>query len=298
MIRRFIAGLALALSLLAPAFPADSAFTSGDLRVEVRGQGPAIILIPGLASGPWVWRDTAARLVSRHQVFLVTLPGFDGHAARPGTTLESLQRDLLSLIDSRRLGRPVLVGHSLGGALSLAFATRHSDRIAGVVSVDGLPVFPGTEQASDRAPLAAGMRTQFAAQTREQFLTGMQGYMRQIGTLDQSLALELASLAARSDVAATAEFAAQLMALDLRPVLPSIRVPVVVIAPFHAPDLAHLGVDEAGKVGYYQGLLAGVERLAVYPISPARHFAMFDQPQKFAAVLDRALATMFESPAR
>jgi hypothetical protein len=30
----------------------------------------------------------------------------------------------------------------------------------------------------------------------------------------------------------------------------------------------------------------------------ARHFVMFDQPQKFAAALDRALATMFEPAAK
>jgi pimeloyl-ACP methyl ester carboxylesterase len=33
-------------------------------------------------------------------------------------------------------------------------------------------------------------------------------------------------------------------------------------------------------------------------ISPARHFVMFDQPEKFAAALDRALASMVESQSK
>ena len=73
-------------------------------------------------------------------------------------------------------------------------------------------------------------------------------------------------------------------------------MPVVEISPFHAPDLARIGVDEAGKTAYYRSLLAGVPRLEVVSIGPARHFVMFDQPEKFAAALESALAGMLESP--
>ena len=114
----------------------------------------------------------------------------------------------------------------------------------------------------------------------------------------EKLADELATLAARSDVGATASFAAEVMALDLRPQLGAIKVPVVSVSPFHAPDFARIGVDEAGKTGYYRWLLAGVEKLDVVSISPARHFVMFDQPEKFAVALDQVLANMFESPTK
>jgi pimeloyl-ACP methyl ester carboxylesterase len=293
MIQRFLAGLALAFSLLAPAF--SQTFEAGALRVEKHGAGPAVILIPGLASGPWVWRDTAPRLARNHTVYLLTLPGFDGREPRAGATLESLQSDLLGLLEKEKLRRPVLVGHSLGGTLSLAFAAAHPDRIAGVVAVDGLPVFPGTENANDRKALADSTRAQFGSQSREQFAAGQLMYMRAIGTTSESVAQELAPLAARSDVGATADFAAQLMALDLRPMLSAIRVPVTVISPFNAPDFARMGMDEAGKTGYYRSLLQGVARLEVVSIAPARHFVMFDQPEKFSAALDQALANMVES---
>jgi hypothetical protein len=92
-----------------------------------------------------------------------------------------------------------------------------------------------------------------------------------------------------------AEFAAQLLLLDLRPKLKSISVAVTEISPFYAPDFAAMGVDEAGKTSYYRMLLAGIEQLDVVSISPARHFVMFDQPQKFSAALDEALAKVYES---
>jgi pimeloyl-ACP methyl ester carboxylesterase len=242
-----------------------------------------------------VWRDTAPRLSRHHTVYLVTLPGFDGRPPVAEATLGSLRADLAKLIETQKAQKPVLVGHSLGGALSLAFATERSALIRGVITVDGLPVFPGTENATERKPLADGMRAQMAGQSREQFEAGQKMYMRQIGSLDEAKADEIATLTARSDIGATAEFAAQLMALDLRSELVKIAVPVVAVSPFHAPDMARFGIDEAGKTGYYRGLLSGVQNLEVISIGPARHFVMFDQPEKFAVVLDAALAKMFES---
>ena len=67
-------------------------------------------------------------------------------------------------------------------------------------------------------------------------------------------------------------------------------MPVVEISPFNAPDFARIGVDEAGKTNYYRSLMSGIADLEVVSVSPARHFVMFDQPEKFAVALDAALA--------
>jgi pimeloyl-ACP methyl ester carboxylesterase len=297
---KFFAGLALALSLLAPAFSAPATFEAGALTVEqVSDKGPPLILIPGLACGPWVWADTVARLEDKHAIYLVTIPGFDGRKPVAGVTLDSLTKDLVALIGSRTIARPVLVGHSMGGTLSLAFASDHSALIAGVVAVDGLAVFPGTEaMTGDRSALGEGVRAQFAGQTREQFAAGQLAYMKQVGSVSEETATRLAGLSSRSDIGATADFAAQLMSADLRPRLTGISVPVVEISPFNAPDFAAMGVDEGRKAGYYRMLLPGIEKLDVVSIAGARHFVMFDQPEKFAAALDAALARMVESTSK
>lgn len=287
---RFLAGFVLALSLLAFTFCEAASFESGDLLIEKHGGGPPLILIPGLSSGPWVWETTVNRLVTKHTVYLITLPGFDGRAPRKDATLDSLQRDLLQLIESQQLCKPVLIGHSLGGTLSLAFATRHTTSIAGVIAVDGLAVFPGTENATDRQALAAAMRTQMVNQSHERFIADQQQYMRTIGSIDAETAHRLAELSSRSDPAAVAEFTAQLMMLDLRPQLPNIKVPVLVVSPFNAPDFARIGMDETRKSAYYARLLEGIPKLEIISISPARHFVMFDQPEKFFATIDRGLA--------
>lgn len=294
MILKLVASLALALTLNAAALSAPEQFEAGALHVEqVSTKGPALILIPGLSSGPWVWTDTAARLSGKYSIYLLTLPGFDGRKPVVGTTLESLSRDLAALIETRKIEKPVLVGHSMGGTLSLAFAADHSDLLSGVVAVDGLPVFPGTETTTgDRSAIGQQVRAHFAGQTPEQFAAGQLAYMKRIGSVDEAIATRLAGLTSKSDIGATADFAAQLMTADLRPRLMAIKVPVVEISPFHAPDFAAIGIDEDRKTGYYRMLLPGIEKLEVVSIAGARHFVMFDQPAKFAEALDGALAHM------
>jgi pimeloyl-ACP methyl ester carboxylesterase len=296
-----LAGAVLALSPLAPEISsaADFApvtFESGALQVEqLSNQGPPIVFIPGLASGSWTWRDSAARLAGKHSVYLLTLPGFDGRAPVPGADLDSLSKDLRTLIETRKLARPVLVGHSLGGTLSLAFAAENSALVSGVIAVDGLPVFPGTEGLTgDRSALAQQARSQLAGLAPGQFAAYQQTYMGRFGVIDAATASRLAELSGRSDPGATADFAAQLLMLDLRPKLPAISVPVIEISPFHAPDFAAMGVNEDAKTNYYRMLLQGVAKLDVVSVSPARHFVMFDQPEKFAAALDGALAKVVE----
>lgn len=286
----FLAGAACALALLTPSI-SHAASDAGAFSVEKQGaQGVPIVFIPGLASGTWTWKAEAERLSKSHVVYLLALPGFDGRPIKPGTTLGSLQADLKTFIEREHLKKPVLVGHSLGGTLSLAFAADHSDLIAGVVAVDGLPVFPGTENMTDRAALAQGARAQIENQTPEQFAQYQQTYMGRVGVIDPARAKTLAEWSSRSDPRAVADLAAQTLQLDLRPILKSITVPVTEISPFYQQDFAAMGVDEAGKTNYYRALLAGIEKLDVVSISPARHFVMFDQPEKFAATLDRALA--------
>jgi len=291
---RLLAGAWMSVACVA-AVAADTpvVFDVGTMHVVRHGdRGSTVILIPGLASGSWVWKDVMATLQTEHRVYAVTLAGFDGRPAVDGDGLALANQSLHELIVSQRLDKPVLVGHSLGGTLALMFAAAHSELIAGVVAVDGLPVFPTTEgtPVAQRAVLAERIRAQLNV-SRPEFEAQQLQYMRHIGVIGEEKALALARLAARSDPAATADYAARFMALDLRSQMRSIRVPVMELSPYLASDYAAMGIDEAGKTAYYRSLLAGVEKLEVVSIPQARHFAMIDQPKAIMQALARFLSS-------
>lgn len=284
----------------AEAIAADK-FQLGSLHVACQGSGNrTLILIPGLGSGAWVWQDTVVALDAKHRVCAVTLAGFQG---TPAPTAESswmaLAADSLAqLIRERKLDRPVLIGHSLGGTLALQFATEHSDLIAGVVAVDGLPVFPGSEQMTieQRKARADMMRAMMSQASQDQFAAQQLAFMQHMGVIDPELAASTAKLQAKSDPAAVARYMAEDFALDLRPQLNKIKVPVLVISPYYAPDFQRAAesgampiMSEEQKTAYYRSLLEGVEALSVVSISPARHFVMLDQPKAFLEAVQQFL---------
>ncbi len=267
-------------------------FTVGTLKVQRHGDhGRAVILIPGLAGGPWVWRDTIEALRADHVVYAVTLAGFDGMPAAQGedNLLDRADASLLALIRGRRLDRPVLVGHSLGGTLSIRFAGEHADLLSGVVAVDGLPVFPGMERlpVEQRQAAARQMRAQMSQASPDQFLAQQRAYMQGTGLLDADAAKAYATLNARSDAVAVAAYMAADVAADYRPGLKDVAVPLLEISPYNAPDFsaAPMMMSEAQKTAYYQELLAGAPDATVLSISPARHFVMLDQPVRFREAL-------------
>ncbi len=298
MISRLLLTLAVALGVAIPGLAAELAppanrfaativpaerFDVGATLVERHGErGTPLILIPGLASGAWAWQETVRRFAGEHVVYVLTLPGFDGRPAVEGAGLKAAQQALSDLIATRRLRQPVLIGHSLGGTLALGFAAQHPALVRGVVSVDGLPVLPGTEEwdSVERYRKAGAIGGRILAATPTMFAAQQQDYMRGTGVVDMARADELAKLSARSDPAAVTRYMAEAIALDLRGALPSITAPVLVISPYFEADAEQMRMTEAAKLAYYQALMAGTPNLKVVTVAPARHFAMFDQPQK------------------
>ncbi len=275
-------------------------FEVGAMLVERHGaKGRPLILIPGLASGAWVWQETVRQLRDEHVLYVVTLPGFDGRGAAAGKPIANAQEALVKLIETRKLARPVLIGHSLGGTLALAIAAQRPELIGGVVTLDGLPVFPGSEHVSlaQRAQMAAAAPAALPAgpvtpQDQQRFAAQQQQYMRGMGVVDMARADELAKLTARSEPDAVMAYMNGILALDLRAELPKVTAPVLVIAPYFEPDAAQMNISQTQKTDYYASLMAGTPNLKVVSVAPARHFAMFDQPEAVIGAIRNYLKSL------
>lgn len=272
--------------------------TVGTLKVERHGDhGQPVILIPGLSSGSWVWQKTVVNLEKNHVVYAVTLAGFDGTPApKGGNYLEQAEASVIELIHAQKLDKPVLVGHSVGGTLALKIASEQPKLLGAVVAVDGLPVFPMTENMTteQRTKMAVGMQAGMAAATPAQFKAQQLGYFQKIGVIDPKLAETCSVLSARSDPKAVAQYMVEDFALDFRAQMKNANVPILLISPYYAADGAATKqpYTEEQKTSYWKSLLGPAPNAKVVSISPSRHFVMLDQPVKFQQALDNFLKTL------
>lgn len=112
-----------------------------------------VILIPGFWLDASSWQEVTPILeAAGHTVHPLTLPGLESvDADRSGIGLRDHIAAVVAVVDSLP-GRPVLVGHSGGGAIAHGVADARPDRIARVVYVDAGPLAEG-DSINDELPV-------------------------------------------------------------------------------------------------------------------------------------------------
>ena len=216
--------------------PANPANVSSDataaavvpFKVEVSGNGPAIILIPGLASSSVVWKETVAALQDRYQVHVLTLAGFAGVKALPNSAmskgfLAAQEQAIIDYIAKQQLQKPVVIGHSLGGFLALSLAANHSDKIGAAINVDGLPALGAMYAEAQAAMQKSGnppppQNTGFDPMAMAKNMTNNTQWHAQI-----------AKDMMTSDPMTSGRTMGELASKDLRPALSNVRVPVLTL---------------------------------------------------------------------
>ena len=114
-----------------------------EIHYLVEGQGPPVILIHGLAASCYDWSAMLPALASTgYRAYAPDLIGH-GESPKPGSVasyqVHMVYQSLSDWIDSLALDQPpVLVGHSLGGYLSLQYEIQRPGKLAGMVLIDPL----------------------------------------------------------------------------------------------------------------------------------------------------------------
>ena len=102
------------------------------------GDGKNILCIHGLTANSRCWEVMAASLAPAHSLLAMDLRG-RGLSDKPsaGYSLQHHIRDIFCLLDDLKQERIVLMGHSLGAFISLAFAANYPGRTEKIILMDG-----------------------------------------------------------------------------------------------------------------------------------------------------------------
>ncbi len=105
------------------------------LRAWREGEGePCFVCLHGLVDRLEIWKRLAPGLAERGSLLRIDQRGHGGSDAPPGPySREDLARDVIGALDAAGIDRAILVGHSMGGIVSMTTALLCPDRVAGLV---------------------------------------------------------------------------------------------------------------------------------------------------------------------
>lgn len=275
------------------ATPVAAPFASDRITVSVTGQGPDVILIPGLASSAHVWDSTVAHISANHRVHVVQVAGFAGTPAgsnASGPVFEPVVGAIHDYIVANHLEGAAVVGHSLGGTMALRLAVAHPGDAGKLLIVDSLPyagmMFGPQLTVPMVRPQATMIRDQTVNGTQEDYAATVPAQMTRLIKSRNAESSTAIAAASASDHRVVGQALYDDLVTDLRPDLDKIAVPVTVLYPWDETSNAPQQLFDQLYTGAYTALPHGkVER-----IDGSYHFIMIDQPAVFMTKVDAFLA--------
>jgi len=252
---------------------------------------PDILLIPGLASSSSVWDAEAKLLAPNYRLHILQVAGFAGAPAGPNATgpmLAPIVEELHSYIVANKL-HPVVMGHSLGGLLTLMLADKYPADVRKAIIVDTLPYYAvlySPDATVDTVkPQAEAIKQQMLAMPAEQYAVVAPMMAAQLVN-DPAAQKIVAANSIASDRAVVVDAMVEDLETDLRSEVASIKTPTLVIYEYptgsKSPDPAQF---EALMLAGYKPM----PNVTLVKVDNSRHFIMYDQPAKFDAAVEAFL---------
>ena len=275
------------LTTLLIAFSLYGNAQSKAFKVEIFGKGAPIILIPGFSCSGDVWKETVAHLKDRYECHVLTIAGFAGVAPIDTPILATVKNEIIRYVQSKRLVKPVIIGHSLGSFMGLWVSSTAPGLFGKLICVDGMPFLSALSDSNANAALlkkspmydpAAAVKS-FERLPDSGFIDNTaKALFWQVN--DTARAREIATWQYRSNRRTLGLALIELATTDLRKDIARITSQVLV-----------LGSIYETREKSYELINQQFRNLpeAVIHVANSKHFIMYDQPEWFYNELDKFL---------
>jgi pimeloyl-ACP methyl ester carboxylesterase len=257
----------------------------GIVHYEVYGRGRPVILLHGWLGSWGLWQETMNYLGKYYRTYALDFWGF----GESGKKRESYAiQDFVSLVDqfmdALGIERALLVGHSMGGTVSLSVAVQYPHRVSKIVVV-GSPI-KGSSVALLLKLIGLRPVAEVLFNVMWAFRIGVHFYSR-LACSDPRYPAMMDKDLTRTTVEAFLSSIGSLRRTDLCPVLPEVKVPV--LGMYGEKDIV-VHRDQ------WKVLQDGIPHARVERFRNAGHFIMLDDPDAFRNTLKGFLAEGSNAP--
>ncbi len=190
--KRLALGLLVCCSLTAKTAKLDGR----KIFYETVGKGKqAVVMIHGWTCDHTFWSAQRATFSSKYRIVEIDLPGHGQSEPAPDYTMERMARAVNAVMRRERIPKATLMGHSMGGAVMLAFLRQFPDQVKSIVAVDAVIIdaavaekykdmgrsFAGPEGQSAREKMVRGMFSSATSpELQKKILNGMLGPQEEV----------------------------------------------------------------------------------------------------------------------
>lgn len=121
-------------------------YRNAKLSFTDEGKGRAVVLLHGFLGSAEIWKGLTQQLKKTYRVIAIDLPGHgESEVIGYAHSMERMASCVKAVMDHLRLKRYVMIGHSMGGYVALAFADLYPDNLRGLCLFHST-AYPDSEQ--------------------------------------------------------------------------------------------------------------------------------------------------------
>jgi 3-oxoadipate enol-lactonase len=256
----------------------DRLFAQGTVNAAQSGEGPALFLFHSLLSDRASFDRIAPQLSKAHRVIVPELPGFGGSKAVEGGLAEVADRMAEFVKDAAGGKQAIVLGNGYGGFVALQMAIRHPALAGRLVLADCGAAFSEPGRQAFRNMAAASKAKGLSAITD---VAMRRLFAPEFQTAHPDLMRDRREAFLKTDPEVLQSACAALAALDLRPELSKVKVPVLVMVGEH---------DEATPPPMSHELAALLPNARLKVLAGCAHVPQLQAPEMFLEAIGDFLA--------
>ncbi|WP_228852796.1 alpha/beta fold hydrolase [Aegicerativicinus sediminis] len=134
-------------------------FKGAEIHYWVHGEGPALVFLHGFLEDMSIWKDLSETLTSKYKVILIDLLGHgDTGSVADVHTMDLMAEAVLALLEGLTIKEAIVLGHSMGGYVTLAFADNYPEKVRGICLINSTALEDNASKKVDRDRAAEAVK--------------------------------------------------------------------------------------------------------------------------------------------